>query len=110
MLLVILLCSKLSFVWALVSITLTWLLAQSLNYSNTNILNGLCGFSAVLTAIALQNIKPVIFPLTGIVLTVFVSHAFILSGWPSLTAPFVFVLWVVTVVYIYFEKVIRKSP
>jgi len=105
MLVAILLCSKSSFVWALVATTLTWLIAQSLNYPDTNIQNGLYGFSAVLTAIALQYMKPIIFPLIGIVLTVFVTQAFILSGWPSLTAPFVFVSWVVTVAYIYYEKI-----
>lgn len=109
MLVAILLCSKSSFVWALIATILTWLLAQSLSYLDTNIQNGLYGFSAVLTAIALQNMKPVIFPLVGIVLTVFVMHAFILSGWPSLTAPFVFVSWVITVAYIYYEKVINKT-
>jgi urea transporter len=108
MLVAILLCSKSSFVWALIATTLTWLLAQSLNYPDTNIQNGLYGFSAVLTAIALQNMKPIIFPLIGIVLTVFVMHAFILSGWPSLTAPFVFVSWVITVAYLYYEKVFNK--
>jgi urea transporter len=109
MLVAILLCSKSSFVWALVATTLTWLIAQSLNYLDTNIQNGLYGFSAVLTAIALQNMKPIIFPLFGIVLTVFVTQAFILSGWPSLTAPFVFVSWAVTVAYIYYEKITNKA-
>jgi urea transporter len=108
MLFAILLCSKSSFIWALVATTLTWLLAQSLNYPDANIQNGLYGFSAVLTAIALQHMKPILFPLIGIVLTVFVSHAFILSGWHSLTAPFVFVSWVVTVAYLYYEKVSNK--
>lgn len=109
MLLAILLCSKSSFIWALVATTLTWLLAQSLNYPDTNIQNGLYGFSAVLTAIALQNMKPIIFPLTGIVLTVFVMHTFILSGWPSLTAPFVLISWVITIVYQNYEKIFNKS-
>lgn len=110
MLVAILLCSKSSFVWALVATTLTWLLAQSLNYPDINIQNGLYGFSAVLTAIALQNMKPIIFPLIGIVLTVFVTQAFILSGWPSLTAPFVFVSWLITIIYLYYEKlIISKS-
>ena len=109
MLFAILLCSKSSFVWAFIATTLTWLLAQSLNYPDANIQNGLYGFSAVLTAIALQNMKPIIFPLIGIVLTVFVTQAFILSGWPSLTAPFVFVSWVITVAYLYYEKVNNKG-
>ena len=109
MLIAILLCSKSSFVWALIATTLTWLLAQSLNYPDTNIQNGLYGFSAVLTAIALQNMKPIIFPLIGIVLTVFVTQAFILSGWPSLTAPFVFVSWMVTIAYLYYEKIMNKD-
>ena len=109
MLLAILLCSKASFVWAIVATSLSWLLAHGLNYPDSNIQNGLYGFSAVLTAIALQNMKKIIFPLIGIVLTVFVTQAFILSGWPSLTAPFVFVSWVVTVAYISFEKFFNKS-
>ena len=109
MLLAILLCSKSSFIWALAATILTWLLAHSLNYLDTNIQNGLYGFSAVLTAIALQNMKPIIFPLIAIVLTVFVTQAFILSGWPSLTAPFVFVSWIVTVAYISFEKFLNRS-
>ena len=104
MLIAILLCSKSSFVWAIVAITLTWILAHALNYPVSNIQNGLYGFSAVLTAIALQGLKPVIFPIIGIVLTVFVTQAFILSGWPSLTAPFVFVSWVITIIYIGYNK------
>ena len=109
MLIAILLCSKSSFVWALVATFSTWLIAHALNYPDANIQNGLYGFSAVLTAIALQNLKPIIFPLVGIVLTVFVTQAFILSGWPSLTAPFVFVSWVITVVYISYEKFLNKN-
>ena len=109
MLLAILYCSKSSFIWALAATILTWLLAYSLYYSDTNIQNGLYGFSAVLTAIALQNMKPIIFPLIGIVLTVFVTQAFILSGWASLTAPFVFVSWIITVVYINYEKILNRS-
>ena len=100
---------KSSFVWALVATTLTWLLAQSLNYPDTNIQNGLYGFSAVLTAIALQNMKPIIFPLIGIVLTVFVTQAFILSGWPSLTAPFVFVSWLITIIHFDYVKYSNQS-
>ena len=108
MLFAILLCSKSSFVWALIATALTWLLAQSLNYPETSIQNGLYGFSAVLTAIALQHMKPILFPLIGIVLTVFVTQAFIISGWPSLTAPFVFVSWAVTIAYLYYERVSDK--
>ena len=111
MLLAILLCSKSSFVWAIVASLLTWLIAHTLNYPDSNIQNGLYGFSAVLTAIALQNMKPIIFPLIGIVLTVFVTQAFILSGWPSLTAPFVFVSWFITIVHLNYEKrIINKTP
>ena len=109
MLIAILLCSKSSFVWALIATLSTWLIAHALNYPDANIQNGLYGFSAVLTAIALQNMKPIIFPLAGIVLTVFVTQAFILSGWPSLTAPFVFVSWVITVVYISYEKFFNQN-
>jgi len=86
MLVAILLCSKSSFVWALVATALTWLIAQSLNYPAINIQNGLYGFSAVLTAIALQNMKPILLPIIGIVLTVFVTQAFIISGWPSINS------------------------
>ncbi len=100
MLLAIFLCSKSSFVWAILATLLTWLIAHLLNFPDSNIQNGLYGFSAVLTAIALHHIKPIIFPLTGIILTVFVTQAFILSGWPSLTAPFVFVSWFITIVHI----------
>ncbi len=109
MLVAILICSKSSFVWALVATTLTWLLAQSLNYPDTNIQNGLYGFSAVLTAIALQSMKPIIFPLIGIVLTVFVTQAFIISGWPSLTAPFVFVSWLITIIHFGYVKYSNQS-
>ncbi len=109
MLFAILLCSKSSFVWALVATTLTWLLAHALNYPDVNIQNGLYGFSAVLTAIALQNMKPIIFPLIGIVLTVFVTQAFIISGWPSLTAPFVFVSWLITIVHLGYGKYTKQS-
>lgn len=109
MLLAILLCSKSSFIWAIVATSLTWLLAHSLNYPDHNIQNGLYGFSAVLTAIALQNLKPITFPLAGIVLTVFVTQAFILSGWPSLTAPFVFVSWLITLIHISYGKYTNKD-
>ena len=109
MLVAILLCSRSSFVWAIIATVSTWLVAQSLNYPDANIQNGLYGFSAVLTAIALQHMKPILFPLIGIVLTVFVTQAFILSGWPSLTAPFVFVSWVITAIYIYYEKFSNPS-
>jgi urea transporter len=110
MLLAILLCSKSSFVWAIVATSLTWLLAHGLNYPDSNIQDGLYGFSAVLTAIALQNLKPIAFPLAGIVLTVFVTQAFILSGWPSLTAPFVFVSWLIIVIQSSYKKYTNKSP
>ena len=109
MLVAILLCSKSSFVWALIATLCTWLIAHAVSYPDANIQNGLYGFSAVLTAIALQHMKPILFPLTGIALTVFVTQAFILSGWPSLTAPFVFVSWVITVVYIKYEKFSNQS-
>lgn len=104
MLFAILLCSKSSFVWTLIAVVITWLLAHAVGYPETNIQNGLYGFSAVLTAIALQHLKPVWFPITGIVLTVFVTQAFIYSGWPSLTAPFVFVASFITVIYTFYEK------
>ena len=104
MLFAILLCSKSSFVWTIIAVVITWLLAHALNYPDINIQNGLYGFSAVLTAIALQNLKPVWFPIIGIVLTVFVTQAFIYSGWPSLTAPFVFVASFITVIYTFYEK------
>ena len=84
----------------------TWILAHVLSYPDINIQNGLYGFSAVLTAIALQNLKPIFFPLIGIVLTVLVTQAFILSGWPSLTAPFVFVSWLITVIHLGYERYI----
>jgi len=109
MLFAILLCSKSSFIWALVATLSTWLLAHALNYPDINIQNGLYGFSAVLTAIALQNLKPILFPLIGIVLTIFVTQAFILSGWPSLTAPFVFVSWFITIVHLSYENYLKKS-
>jgi len=110
MLVAILLCSKSSFVWALVATALTWLIAQSLNYPAINIQNGLYGFSAVLTAIALQNMKPILLPIIGIVLTVFVTQAFIISGWPSLTAPFVFVSWLITIIQLVYVKYAEQSP
>ena len=110
MLLAILFCSRSSFVWAIVATSLTWLLAHGLNYPVTNIQNGLYGFSAVLTAIALQNLKPITFPLAGVVLTVFVTQAFIISGWPSLTAPFVFVSWFITIIHLGYGKYTNQSP
>lgn len=110
MLFAILLCCKSSFVWAVVATLLTWLLAHALHYPVDNIQNGLYGFSAVLTAIALQNIKPIVFPLAGIVLTVFVSQAFIISGWPSLTAPFVFVSWLIILMHLGYRKYTNQSP
>ncbi len=110
MLIAILLCSKSSFVWAIIATLSTWLIAHALNYPEANIQNGLFGFSAVLTAIALQNMKPILFPLIGIVLTVFVTQAFILSGWPSLTAPFVFVSWIITIIHLGYGKYFDQSP
>ncbi len=95
----ILLYSKAGFYWAMAATCLTWLIANALNYPAANIESGLYGFSAVLTAIALQNIKPIIFPVSGIIITVFVTQAFIVSGWPSLTAPFVLVSWVIVLAH-----------
>ena len=95
----ILLYSKTGFFWAMAATCLTWLIANALNYPAANIESGLYGFSAVLTAIALQNIKPIIFPISGIIITVFVTQAFIVSGWPSLTAPFVLVSWVIVLAH-----------
>ena len=108
-LLAILLYSKPGFIWAMVATILTWLIAHALTYPAVNIENGLYGFSAVLTGIALQNIKPIIFPMTGIVLTVFVTQAFILSGWPSFTAPFVIVSWVIVLTHKLYLKQSHQS-
>lgn len=109
MLFAVLLCSRSSFVWTVVAVIATWLLAHLMTYPEINIQNGLYGFSAVLTAIALQHMKPVIYPLAGIVLTVFVTQAFIYWGWPSLTAPFVIVASVITVIYAIHEKYWRTT-
>ena len=108
MLVAILLCSKSSFMWAVFATVVTWLIAHVLGYPDLNIQNGLYGFSAVLTAIALKDLKPALFVIIGIILTVFVTHAFLISGWPSLTAPFVFVSWLITVVYFGYEKFVNK--
>ncbi len=109
MLVAILLCSKSSFIWAVVAASLSWLLAHILNFPALNIQEGLYGFSAVLTAIALQNLKPVIFPLIGIVFAVIVTQIFIISGRPSLTAPFVFVSWLLTIIHMCYEKFVMDK-
>lgn len=104
-LLAILLYSKSSFSWAIGAICLTWLIAYALNYPAESIESGLYGFNAVLTGIALQSLKSTILPITGIVLTVFVTQAFILSSWPSLTAPFVLVSWIIVLAHrLYFKQ------
>lgn len=108
MLFAILLCSKSSFIWALFATTVTWMLAHILIYPVANIENGLYGYSAVLTAIALRNMTPIIFPLIGIFLTVFVTQAFIQYGFPALTAPFVFVSWFITIIYLIYNKRFKK--
>ena len=79
-----------------------------LNYPAINIENGLSGFSAVLTGIALKSLKPILFPIIGIVMTVFVTQAFIESGWPSFTAPFVMVSWVVVLSHRYYLNRTRE--
>ena len=103
-LLAILLYSKSDFIWAIVATCSTWLIAHMLNYPAINIENGLYGFSAVLTGIALKSLKPILFPIIGIVMTVFVTQAFIESGWPSLTAPFVIVSWMIVLVHRYYHN------
>jgi urea transporter len=108
-LLAILLYSKSDFIWAMAATCSTWLIAHMLNYPTINIENGLYGFSAVLTGIALQNLKPIIFPITGIIMTVFVTQAFIESGWPPFTAPFVMVSWIIILGHRYYLNRSRES-
>ena len=105
----ILLYSKSGFYWAMIATLMSWLTAFVLGYSILNIENGLYGFSAVLTGIALKELKPILFPIAGIILSVLITHAFIISDWPSLTAPFVLASWLITVIYQLFSNQVQEK-
>ena len=103
--LAVLYCSKSSFAWAVLATLISYLIAVSLSYKMDDIVFGLYGFNAVLTAIALEQFKRILLQLIGITLTVIVTHIFIISEWPSFTAPFVIITWLITIIYTRYSKI-----
>lgn len=61
--------------------------------------SGIFGYNAVLTGIALgeKKTKNVIWAVAGIALSALITIVFIKSGFPALTAPFVFSTWIIIV-------------
>lgn len=96
-------CNKWAGIWASIASAVALLVAILFEAPASDIANGLYGFSAVLTGIALGmtfyqvNRKTAIWALIGIVATVFVQaamNAMLLPfGIPSLTAPFCMTTW-----------------
>ena len=90
-------------VWAGIGSALAMLVALAMKVSGYDIANGLYGFSAVLTAIALATIfyKPglgsAIWAIVGIMVTVFIQAAMNVHlqtwGLPTLTGPFCITAW-----------------
>lgn len=97
------LCNKWAAIWAAVASAISLFLAIIFEAPASDVANGLYGFSAVLTGIALGmtfyqvNIKTAIWSIVGIIATVFVQagmNAMLLPyGIPSLTAPFCITTW-----------------
>ena len=96
-------CNKWAAIWAAIASAISLFVAIVFDAPASDVMNGLYGFSAVLTGIALGmtfyqvNIKTAIWAIVGIVTTVFVQaamNAMLLPfGIPSLTAPFCITTW-----------------
>ncbi len=95
--------NRYSAIWAMVASALSLFTAIIFRAVGLDIENGLFGFSAVLTGIALgstfytTNLKSSIWCIIGIVITVFIQAAmdilFTPMGLPTLTAPFCVATW-----------------
>lgn len=96
-------CSKWAALWAAIGSGIALVIAIGFQASGINVANGLYGFSAVLTGIALgctfykPNIRSAIWAIIGIVVTVFIQGAmnalFTPFGIATLTAPFCVTTW-----------------
>lgn len=97
-------CSRWAAAWAMIASALSLFVAIVFNADHSDIVNGLFGFSPVLTGIALgctfyrPGIKSFFYTLAGIVTTVFVQaglDAFLSPvGIATLTAPFCIATWI----------------
>ena len=99
MLFAVLLCSRSSFIWAVIAAFTSLFIAHILALPVSNIESGLYGFSAVLTAIVLKDTKSITIALAGILVSVIITQLFIVTRWPSLTAPFVLACWILGIVH-----------
>lgn len=97
------LCSRWAAFWAAISSAIALIIAIGFQASGVNVANGLYGFSAVLTGIALgctfykPNLRSAIWAILGVIVTVFVQGAMnaLLTpfGIATLTAPFCITTW-----------------
>ena len=98
------LCSRWAAFWAALSSAVALFVAIVFNAEHAGIINGLYGFSPVLTGIALgctfykPNVKSFFYSLAGVVFTVFVQVGmdafFAPVGLATLTAPFCVATWI----------------
>ena len=97
-------CSRWAAAWAMISSAVALFMTISLNADHVDIVNGLFGYSPVLTGIALgcvfykPNVKVFFYALAGVVFTVFVQAAMYVFLFPvgitTLTAPFCVATWI----------------
>lgn len=97
-------CSRWAAAWAMIASALSLFVAIVFNANHSDIVNGLFGFSPVLTGIALgctfyrPGVKSFFYTLAGIIATVFIQAALdaFLSpvGIATLTAPFCIATWI----------------
>ncbi len=98
------LCSRWAAIWAMIASAVSLAVAISLNCDHTDIVNGLMGFSPVLTGIAIgctfykPTVKSFFYSLAAVVFTVFVQAGmdvfFSPLGIATLTAPFCVATWI----------------
>lgn len=89
----VLICSRSNFLWMVFSVVVTYLFAILLDLPAGNLREGLYGYNAVLTVIALCDVRPIIVPVIGVLLSTIVTYWFQLTDIPPLTAPFFFTTW-----------------
>ena len=89
----VLICSRSNFLWMAFSVAATYLFAILLDLPAENRHEGLYGYNAVLTVIALCDVRPMIIPIIGVLLSTIVTYLFQLTDIPPFTAPFFFTTW-----------------
>lgn len=97
-------CSRWAAAWAMIASALALLVAILFNADHVDIVNGLFGYSPVLTGIALgctfykPGVKVFLYALAGVIFTVFVQAAMYVFLFPvgiaTLTAPFCVATWI----------------